>query len=81
MELSRHARQQLRERNIEPELVQETVENPDQIVATGRNKRIAQKRYQREGKDFLLRVVFSEGDNPEIITAYWTSRVSRYWRA
>ncbi len=80
MKFSKHAEQQLKERNIDPELVQQTVENPEQIVAAGKNRKIAQRIYQRRGKDFLLRVVFSEQGNPEIVTMYWTSKVSKYRR-
>jgi hypothetical protein len=80
MKFSKHAEQQLKERNIEPELVQQTVENPEQIVDAGKNRKIAQRIYQRHGSDFLLRVVFSEEGNLEIITMYWTSKVSKYRR-
>lgn len=80
MKFSKHAEQQLKERNIDPALVQQTVENPEQIVAAGKNRKIAQRIYQRHGRDFLLRVVFSEQGSPEIITMYWTSKVSKYRR-
>ena len=80
IEFSKHAQRQLRERNIDPELVRETVANPERIVAAGKNRKIAQRTYRRHGRDFLLRVVFSEQGRPQIITMYWTSRVSRYRR-
>ena len=80
IKFSKHAERQLRERNIKPELVQETLENPEQIVTVGRKRKIAQRTYQRQGRDFLLRVVFSEQGNPEIVTMYWTSKVSKYRR-
>jgi len=77
---SAHAEQQLRERGIDRQLVEETVGDPQQLIAISRNRRIAQRVYRRLGKDFLLRVVFSEDPGAEIVTAYWTSRISRYWR-
>ena len=77
---SRHAERQLKERNIRPELVQGTLENPEQIVAAGKNRKIAQRTYQRQGRDFLLRVVYTEQGKPEIVTMYWTSKVSKYRR-
>jgi hypothetical protein len=80
MRLSKHAEQQLRERNIEPELLHQTFENPEQVVPAGKNRKIAQRTYRRHGRDFLLRVVFSEQDIPEIVTVYWTSKVSKYRR-
>jgi len=78
--LSKHAEQQLRERNIDRQLVEETLENPGQVISAGKNRKIAQSIYEREGREFLLRVVFSEEADPGVITAYWTSRKSRYWR-
>jgi hypothetical protein len=80
IKFSKHAERQLKERNIKPELVRETLENPQQIVTAGKNRKIAQRIYQRQGRDFLLRVVFSEQGKPEIITMYWTSKVSKYRR-
>ena len=43
MKLSKHAERQLKERDIAPELVQETLENPEQVVAAGKNRKIAQR--------------------------------------
>ena len=43
MKFSRHAERQLKERNIKPELVQETLENPEQVVAAGNNRKFAQR--------------------------------------
>jgi len=80
MRFSKHAEQQLKERNIEPELVRQTLENPEQVVAAGKNRKIAQRTYRRHGRDFLLRVVFSEQGSPEVVTMYWTSKVSKYRR-
>jgi hypothetical protein len=80
IKFSKHAEQQLKERNIDPELIQETLENPEQIITAGKNRNFAQRIYQRQGRDFLLRVIFSEQGNPEIITMYWTSKVSKYRR-
>ena len=77
---SAHAEQQLRERGIDRQLVEETVGDPEQLITISRNRKIAQRVYRRLGKDFLLRVVFYEGPVAEMITAYWTSRISRYWR-
>ena len=80
IKFSKHAERQLKERNITLKLAQETLENPQQIVKVRQNRKVAQRIYHRQGKEFLLRVVFSEQDNPEIITVYWTSKVSKYWR-
>jgi len=80
IKFSKHAERQLKERNIAPELVRETLENPEQIVKAGKNRKIAQRIYQRQGGEFLLRVVFSEQGNLEIITMYWTSKLSKYRR-
>jgi len=68
MEFSSHARRQIEERNIQPELVWETLRNPGQVVAGGRNRKVAQRVYEREGRDLLPRVVFCEEGDPEIVT-------------
>jgi hypothetical protein len=43
-------------------------------------RKVAQKKYFLENKEFLLRVVYEEQDDlGVVITAYLTSQVVRYW--
>jgi hypothetical protein len=55
---------------------------PDQVVAGYGDRKIAQKKYHIEEKEFLLRVVYEESQEAlKVITAYATSKVDRYWRS
>ena len=59
------------------EEVEEVLLHPDQIVAGDQGALIAQSR--RSGG--LLRIPFlSVGGDRKILTVYWTSRISRYWK-
>ena len=77
---SAHAREQIRERDLSEEMVTQVIENPDQVATRG-GRQIAQRRVHHGGKAHLLRVVYEEVDDQVmIVTAYRTSRVSKYWR-
>ncbi len=54
VEFWNHAKRQLRERTLDEELVRDTLKSPGQIVKGQKNRKIAQKIYKREDKDFLL---------------------------
>ena len=77
----RHAGQRLsewsRKRNITAQQVEAVVTSPEQIVAGHAGLQVAQSRMEHG----LLRVPFFEveGDR-KIVTVYWTSRITRYWR-
>jgi len=81
IKLSKHAERQIIERNLNLKEVKETVINPDQVIDSKKGRKIAQKIYKKEGKEFLLRVIYvKEGDNMKIITVYRTSKIDKYWR-
>lgn len=40
IKFSKHAERQLKERNIAPDLVRETLENPEQIVTAGKIEKL-----------------------------------------
>jgi len=74
-----HAEKQLTERKLAKKLVSETVCNPEQIIAQGRDVLIYQKVYDESGKKYLLRVfVKLSADNHVVVTAYKTSKVKKY---
>jgi hypothetical protein len=57
------------------------MEKPQQVLETSRGRKVAQKTITKGGRNFLIRVIFSEKTNKkEIITVYLTSKVSKYWR-
>ena len=70
-----HAMDRLREREISTELVIEVIRNPDRIDSANERK-IAQKLI--DGK--LLRVIYEEEEAIVVVSAYRTSKVSRYLR-
>ncbi len=80
--LSRHARLEMERRGISPELLEQVLLHPQQMVPETRGK----KAYQSiidfgAGKKFLVRaIVADENDPPIVITVYRTSKVQKYWR-
>jgi len=57
------------------------LEKPQQILPSSKGREIAQKTFKKEGRDFLIRVIFfDEGDRRKVITVYCTSKIDKYWR-
>jgi hypothetical protein len=55
--------------------------SPDQVVPGYGGRQVAQRKYAISGRQYLLRIVYEEGhDVNEIVTAYLTSDVRRYWK-
>ncbi len=74
------AKKKLSQRGVDEFMVLETVNNPEQIVEGHGGRSVAQKKYQLNNADYLLRVVYEEDqDEIIVITGYLTSQVSRYW--
>lgn len=77
---TKHAKTNLIDREIPEKLVEETLKHPQQLVEGYGEKKIAQSIYKRNEKDFLLRVVYTkEAKVKKVITAYWTSKIEKYW--
>jgi hypothetical protein len=77
-----HALEQIAERKLSRELVEQVLAAPQQILEEGR-RRIAQSRYTDPGtgKEYLLRVLYEDrGAIKVVVTAYRTSKVAKYWR-
>ena len=77
---TRHAKERQKEweriMGISCEQVENTLKNPEQIVAGYRDALVAQTRW----KDGLLRVPFVETEEGrKIVTIYWKSKVEKYW--
>ncbi len=68
-------------RGIKKEIIEDTVSHPMQIVDGYGGRRVAQSKIIMEEKEYLLRVVYEEAEDKNIVvTAYLTSQVSRYWK-
>jgi len=74
------ARKKLERRGLSEAWIKETVNRPDQTVGGYGGRKVAQKKYVLEDKEYLLRVVYEEREDlAVVITAYLTSQVVRYW--
>lgn len=78
--LTKHAQDQLSDRNIPLELVRFVLENPEQVVEE-RGKSVYQSRVEIDGTNQLLRVITNDRTIPVIVvTVYPTTQINRYWR-
>ena len=67
---------------IARELVERVLQSPQQMVPEVENVTCYQSRVDMNGKEYLLRVMVNETITPaKVITAYRTSKVTKYWRA
>jgi hypothetical protein len=81
VEFTKYASLQMKEREINFEDVLEALKSPGQILSGKKGRKIAQKRLVRDGQNGLLRVIFEEKAKAKVvITAYWSSRIEKYWR-
>jgi hypothetical protein len=68
-------------RGIPEEWIRETVEFPYQVVEGYGGRNVAQRKYLKDDKEYLLRVVYERQEETfVVITAYLTSQVERYWK-
>ena len=74
------ARKKLNQRGIDLDMIFDTISTPDQIVEGHGIRFVAQKRYIRDSREYLLRVVYEQHINQvTVITGYLTTQISRYW--
>ena len=77
-----HARFEAQRRNIYLDLVESTIENPQQKVPSSRNRVVFQSKFYDKivGKEMLLRVVVESSKGAfKVISVYKTSKIDRYW--
>jgi len=81
IQFSNHAEIQMNERNIDKAMVLETLKNPLKIVPSKKYRKIAQKIFKIEDKDFLLRVIYEDYNSIiMVITAYFTTKIEKFIR-
>ena len=74
------ARRKAERRGISEEWINETITSPGQIVEGYGGRMVAQRKYILQDKEYLLRVVYEEKEELyEVVTAYLTSQIGRYW--
>ena len=78
-----HALFEMKRRGLIKEVVAKVIENPEQQWETGKGRIVLQSRVPMNVPErlFLVRV-FVDIDRrpPEIVTAYRTSKIEKYWR-
>lgn len=75
---SNHALKQINLRNISLEIVKQVMDNPDHITEQ-ENKVIYQSLIRGNDKNYLIRIFVNHLVDPAvIITAYKTSKISKY---
>ena len=75
------ARKKIKKRNIPEKWIEESVNDPMQVVKGYKDRNIIHRKYTIDDKEYLLRVVYEkEEDTYIIITAYLTSDIKRYWK-
>lgn len=80
--ISRHAEEEMVQRQIPRELLDSVLESPEQRVPQPGGGEILQSRFTSgDGKMYLLRtVVAAEKEPPVVVTVYRTSKIEKYWR-
>ena len=80
--LSKHAKEQLEVRRINETLVWKIIENPQQELREGLEKKVYQSIIADEkGEEQLIRVFVNVAKHPKlIITVYKTSKIQKYWK-
>lgn len=75
-----HAKYQMGERDIREAQVINTLAHPMQVVKIESGHFVAQRVFKRNGREMLLRVFFErKGKTYLTITAYWTSKIDKYF--
>ncbi len=81
-EITSHAAFEMRRRGITESVVRGILARPEQRHAVRPGRDVLQSRMAAAGKTYLLRVFVDIDRTPaEVVTAYLTSRVAKYWRA
>ena len=79
-----HARWEIERRGLDIDVVNRTVTTPEQQLTVTPGRVVAQSRYSlgTPPRQYLVRVVVDTDRFPaEVVTAYRTSKVAKYWRA
>ncbi|MEA3225965.1 MAG: DUF4258 domain-containing protein [Planctomycetota bacterium] len=81
--LTEHALEEMARRQISQDDVAEVLAAPEQIGSVRQGRSVYQSRIEagKPPQKYLLRVfVDVDREPPEIVTAYRTSKITKYWR-
>lgn len=77
-----HAVVEMRHRDIDEALVARVLANPGQRLQVRVGRDVLQSRIEFAGSVYLIRVFVDVDRSPaEIVTAYKTSKIEKYWRS
>lgn len=76
-----HAITELTLRRLSTEVIDSVLRNLEQRLEVRPSRVVFQSRIQESGSEYLVRVFVDIDRTPaEVVTAYRTSKVSKYWR-
>jgi hypothetical protein len=79
--ISPHAEFEMHRRGLDEATIRRILERPEQRETVRPGREVLQSRIELKGRIYLVRV-FVDIDRvpPEVVTAYRTSRIEKYWR-
>ncbi len=80
--ITAHALWEIGRRDLDLEVVRRTVREPEQRLEVGPGRVVCQSRWTPSGMEteYLVRVVVDvDRDPPEVVTAYRTTKIRKYW--
>ena len=81
--ITAHAKSEMARRGISESQVVAVLSNPGQTLPVREGRQVLQSRLalREGGKQGLLRVFVDIGpDLGDVVTVYWTSKITKYWR-
>ena len=81
--ITEHAAFEMQRRGLTQEIIKSVMDSPDQVIEVRPGRIILQSRIERGDppKLYLIRAFVDVDRQPaEVVTAYQTSRVAKYWR-
>ncbi|HEV3259246.1 MAG TPA: DUF4258 domain-containing protein [Gemmataceae bacterium] len=78
--ISAHARFEMKRRRIKQADVMATIRHPGQVVPSIKGRQIYQSKIGRAGRSLLRVVVKEDAHAYQVVTAYKTTKVTKYWR-
>jgi hypothetical protein len=79
--LTAHAIRELSRRALDEETVRGVLASPEQRASVRPGREVLQSRRTILGREYLVRVfVDTDRQPPEVVTAYRTTKVRKYWR-
>ncbi len=78
--LTTHALLEMQRRGITDEQLDETLKNPEQVVAAQKGRKVLQRRFDIDGVSYLIRAIVEDvPDGTVVVTMYRTSKIEKYW--